>query len=266
MFQVNGISLHIEEHGSGKPVLLLHGWPDSSYLWRNQIPFLVANGFRVIAPDLRGFGHSDRPEGVAAYSLRNAVADVVGVLDALGIDTADIVAHDWGAAVAWLTATAHSSRVRRLVVLSVPHPLASPTLRQREMAWYQLFFQFEGITEAWLQRDNWALFREILRGNGDVELYISDLSRPGALKASLNWYRANLAPHMPEPPSKLPPVEAPTLGIWSSNDHYLDGERMKMSGQFVKGQWRYEQIYHASHWIPLDAYDRLNQLLIEWLG
>ena len=156
MFQVNGIFLHVEEHGSGKPVLLLHGWPDSSYLWRNQIPFLVANGFRAIAPDQRSFGCSDRPEGVAAYSLQNAVADLVGILDALGIDAADIVAHDWGASVAWLTATAHPNRVRRLVVLSVPHPLAPHTLRQREMAWYQLFFQFERIAEAWLQHDNWA--------------------------------------------------------------------------------------------------------------
>ena len=151
MFQPNGISLHVEDHGSGKPVVLLHGWPDSSYLWRNQIPFLVANGFRAIAPDQRGFGRSDRPDGVAAYSLQNAVADLVGTLDALGLDAADIVAHDWGAPVAWLTATAHPNRVRRLVVLSVPHPLAPYTLRQREMAWYTLFFQFEGIAEAWLQ-------------------------------------------------------------------------------------------------------------------
>jgi pimeloyl-ACP methyl ester carboxylesterase len=266
VLQVNGISLHVEDHSSGKPALLLHGWPDSSYLWRNQIPFLVANGFRVIAPDLRGFGRSDRPEGVAAYSLQNAVSDVIGILDALGIDAADVVAHDWGAAVAWLTATAHPNRVRKLVVLSVAHPLAPRSLRQREMGWYQLFFQFEGIAEAWLQHDNWALFREMLRGNGDVDRYISDLSRPDALKASLNWYRANLAPHLPELPPKLPPLEAPTLGIWSSNDHYLDGERMKMSGQFVRGPWRYEQIDNASHWIPLDAPDRLNQLLIEWLG
>jgi pimeloyl-ACP methyl ester carboxylesterase len=261
----DGVSLHVEDYGGGKPVLLLHGWPDSSYLWRNQIPFLVANGFRAIAPDQRGFGRSDRPEGVAAYSLQNAVADVVGVLDALGIDAADIVAHDWGAAVAWLTATVHPNRVRRLVVLSVPHPLAPYTLRQREMAWYMLFFQFEGIAEAWLQRDDWALFREMLLGNGDIDRYISDLSRPDALKASLNWYRANLAPRLPGPPPRLPPVEAPTLGIWSSNDHYLDGERMKMSGQFVKARWRYEQINDASHWIPLDAPDRLNQFLIEWL-
>jgi epoxide hydrolase A/B len=80
--QVNGISVHVEDHGRGRPVLLLHGWPDSAYLWRNQIPFLVMNGFRAIAPDLRGFGRSERPEGVAAYSLQNAVGDVVGILEA----------------------------------------------------------------------------------------------------------------------------------------------------------------------------------------
>jgi pimeloyl-ACP methyl ester carboxylesterase len=128
-----------------------------------------------------------------------------------------------------------------------------------------LFFQFEGIAEAWLQHDDWALFREMLRGNGDVDRYISDLSRPGALTASLNWYRANLAPRAPGWSPQLPPVEAPTLGIWSTNDHYLDGERMKMSDRFVKGPWRYEQIDGASHWIPLEASDQLNQLLIDWL-
>jgi pimeloyl-ACP methyl ester carboxylesterase len=266
VLQVNGISFYVEDEGRGRPVLLLHGWPDSVYLWRNQIPFLVKNGFRAIAPDLRGLGRSDRPEDVTTYSLQNAVDDAVGILDAFGIEVADIVGHDWGAAVAWFIAMAHPDRVRKLVVLSVPHPLAPRTLRQREMAWYQLFFQFEGIAEAWLQHDDWALFRELTRGDGDVDRYISDLSRPGALTASLNWYRANLAPRMPGPPPNLRPVEAPTLGIWSTNDYYLDGERMKMSGHFVKGPWRYEQIEGASHWIPLDAPDRLNQLLIEWLG
>ena len=160
----------------------------------------------------------------------------------------------------WFTATVHPDRVHKLVVLSVPHPLAPRTLRQREMAWYQLFFQFEGIAETWLQHDDWALLRELLRRKGDVDRYISDLSRPDALTASLNWYRVNLAPRMPGSPPKLPPVEAPTLGIWPT------GERMKASGRFVKGPWRYEQIDGASHWIPLDASDRLNQLLIDWLG
>jgi pimeloyl-ACP methyl ester carboxylesterase len=130
MVQVSGISLHVEDHGSGKPVLLLHGWPDSAYLWRNQIPFLVNNGFHAIAPDLRGFGRSDRPEGVPAYSLQNVVGDVVGILDGLGIGPADIVGHDWGAAVAWFLAAMYPNRVHKLVILSVPHPLAPRTLRQ----------------------------------------------------------------------------------------------------------------------------------------
>jgi len=264
--EVNDVTLYVEEHGSGTPVLLLHGWPDSAYLWRHQIPVLVANGFRAIAPDLRGLGRSDRPDDVGAYSLHNAVGDVVGILDGLGIEAAHIVGHDWGAAIAWLSAALRPERVLKLVVLSVPHPGAPQTLRQREMAWYQLFFQFEGVAEAWLRRDDWALLREMLRSNGDVDRYVADLSRPGALAASLRWYRANLAPRMPAPFPELPRIKAPTLGIWSTNDHYLDGERMKASRGFVDGPWRYEQIEGASHWIPLDTPDRLNRLLVEWLS
>jgi pimeloyl-ACP methyl ester carboxylesterase len=263
--QVNGISMYVEEHGSGKPVLLLHGWPDSANLWRHQVPFLVANGFRVLTPDLRGFGRSDRPADVNAYAVRNSVSDAVALLDAYGVDAAYVVGHDWGAAVAWTIAALHPERVRKLVAVSVPHPLSPVTLRQREMAWYQLFFQFSGIAEASLQYNDWALFRELLRDNGDINRYVVELARENALTASLNWYRANLAPHAPGPPASLPPVQAATLGIWSTNDHYIDGERMKMSERFVKGSWRYEQIEGASHWIPLDAPARLNQLISGWL-
>jgi pimeloyl-ACP methyl ester carboxylesterase len=263
--EVNGISLHVEDHGSGTPVVLLHGWPDSSHLWRHQITFLTSNGFRVIAPDLRGFGRSDKPQEVAAYAFANPVADIVGMLDALGLSRAHLVGHDWGAFIAWMTAILHPDRVERLVVLSVPHPLAPRTLRQREMAWYQLFFQFEGVAEAWLQHDEWALLRDFLRGDGDVDRYIEDLSRPGALTASLNWYRANLAPRPPGRAPDLPAVQAPTLAIWSTNDHYLDGARLEASASFVDANWRYERIEGVSHWIPLDVPDRLNELLLEWL-
>ena len=263
--EANGISLYVEDHGQGVPVLLIHGWPDSARLWRHQIPHLVANGFRVITPDLRGFGRSDRPGEVAAYALRNAVADMTAILDQAGIEAAHVVGHDWGAAVAWLTAMFSPDRVRTLTVISVPHPLAARTLRQYEMAWYQLFFQFTGIAEATLQHDDWAWLRTFSRGDGDQDQWIADLSRPGALTASLNWYRANLAPRMPGPPAKLPPVTAPTLAIWSAGDHYLDGERVRNSAALVQGPWRYEEIPDASHWVPLDAPDRLNKLLLEWL-
>jgi pimeloyl-ACP methyl ester carboxylesterase len=265
IIEVNGVSLHVEDYGNGTPVLLLHGWPDSSYVWRNQIPFLTGHGFRAIAPDLRGFGRSSRPVEVTDYALSKSVGDVTGLLDALGVESAHLVGHDWGAAVAWSVAMSHPDRVQKLVVVSVGHPSAPWSLRQNEMAWYQLFFQFEGIAEATLSYDDWAWLRRFLRGAGDQERYEQDLSRPGALTASLNWYRANLAPKMPGPSPELPPVRVPTLGIWSTNDHYLDGERMEKSGAYVKAPWRYEVIEGASHWIPLDTPDWLNALLLDWL-
>jgi pimeloyl-ACP methyl ester carboxylesterase len=157
-------------------------------------------------------------------------------------------------------------RVRSLAALSVPHPASPNTIRQREMAWYQLFFQFEEVAEATLRYENWAELRALTPGYKDIDRAIADLSRPGALTASLNLYRANLAPRMPGPPREFPPVTAPTMGVWSDGDRYLDGARMRASGDLVKGPWRYEEIAGASHWIPLDAPEELGALLVDWLS
>jgi len=262
----NGVELYVEEHGDGDPVLLLHGWPDSSALWRNQVGPLASHGFRAVTPDMRGFGQSSRPAEVASYKLAAAVADVGAILDALGIAKAHVVGHDWGAAVAWLTAIYLPDRVRTLTALSVPHPAVPPTLRQREMAWYQLLFQFEDVAEATLAHDDWALLREWAAGYKDMDRAIADLSRPGALTASLNWYRANLAPRPPRPAPELPPLTAPTLAIWSDGDRYLDGARVRASGAYVKGPWRYEEVAGATHWIPLDAPDQLSEWLLGWFA
>jgi pimeloyl-ACP methyl ester carboxylesterase len=266
----SGVELNVEVHGDGDPVLLLHGWPDDAGLWRGQVPALTGAGFRVITSDLRGFGRSGRPAGKDAYKLANSVADVAAVLDACadasGKNTVHVVGHDWGAAVAWLTAMYLPDRVRTLTVLSVPHLAAPDTVRQREMAWYQLFFQFEGVAEATLEYDDWAALRELAPGYRDIGRAIANLSRPGALTASMNWYRANVAPRRPGPRPQLPPVLAPTLGIWSDGDRYLDGARMRASGDLVAGPWRYEEIKGATHWIPLDAPAELNALLLDWLS
>jgi pimeloyl-ACP methyl ester carboxylesterase len=258
-----------EGGGDGLPLLLIHGFPDSSGLWRHVVPQLTAAGHRVVAPDLRGFGESDKPTAVEEYAIGRSVADMVAVLDALGIGRAGVVGHDWGAVVAWaLTATA-PERVARLAALSVGHPGRSGQRRveDREKSWYMLLFQFEGIAEELLSRDDWALMREWLRGDGDIDRYVADLSRPGALTAALNWYRANTHPSRElrgRPP--VPPVTVPTLAVWSSGDHYLREEPMRESAAHVTAEFRYERVEGASHWIPLDAPDALGRLLVEFFA
>jgi pimeloyl-ACP methyl ester carboxylesterase len=264
----DGLSLAVQDEGEGSPVLLIHGFPDSHRLWRHQVPALVAAGKRVIAPDLRGLGDSEKPEEVADYGVRHSIADMLAVLDALGVERAQVVGHDWGAAVAWGLAAFAPERVERLAALSVGHPraLAEPTIEQREKSWYMLLFQFADVAETMLQGDDWRLLREWLRGNGDLEHYIADLSRPGALTAGLNWYRANAAPaRQQRRRSGFPPVTVPTLGIWSSGDDYLTEGPMASSGEHVEAEWRYERIEGASHWMQLDAPERLNEVLLGFL-
>lgn len=266
--EVNGIGLNVLDQGEGPAVVLLHGFPDSMHLWRHQIPALTAAGLRVIAPDLRGFGESDAPEEVEAYALATVLADVVALLDALGVDRARVVGHDWGAAVAWGMATLQAARVERLVAMSVGHPanfLSTP--EQRRLSWYMLLFQFPE-TEELLTRDDWRLFREAFEEGGDMDRYLEDLARPGRLTAALNWYRANISAESFAGSGlfSLPAVEAPTMGIWSSGDSALTEEQMERSGEHVSGPWRYERIDDASHWMSVDAPDRVSELLVDFLA
>jgi pimeloyl-ACP methyl ester carboxylesterase len=265
----DGVTLAVFDGGAGPPVLLLHGFPDSSHVWRYQVPALVAAGMRVIAPDLRGFGESDKPESVEDYAITRSVADMVAVLDEVGIDRAHVVGHDWGAGLGWSLAAFVPERVDRLVVMSVGHPntLWNQTIEQREKAWYQLLFQFTGVAEELLTRDNWKLFREWSRGDGDLERYLADLSRPGALTAGLNWYRASAGPRLElGRRGPFPSVSVPTLGLWSSRDHYVTEDGMLRSAEHVTSSWSYERIENASHWLQLDAAERVNDLLVEFLA
>ncbi len=157
--EVNGVGIEYEVTGEGRPVVLLHGFPDSSRLWRHQVPALAGAGFQVIVPDLRGYGRSGKPEAVEAYSLLLLAGDVMAILADLEIATAHVVGHDWGAALAWGLASLAPSSVDHLVALSVGHPVTfRRTPEQREKSWYMLLFQFPGIAERWLTQDNWANF------------------------------------------------------------------------------------------------------------
>ena len=270
LIEANGLQFYVRDEGSGTPVILLHGFPDTGDLWRKQVPALVQQGFRAIVPDMRGRGRSSKPDAVSDYRLSSIVRDVTGILDALRIERAHVVGHDWGAGVAWLVAALAPERVDRLVAISVgaPGAAARPTLEAFQKGWYRLLFLFEGVAEDVIQRDDWYLFRLFLAGAQDTDAYVKTLSEPGALTPALNWYRANLpvqALFGRTGGPQLPMVKADTLGIWSAGDLYLTEEAMTRSEQRVQGRWRYEQV-GGSHWVPLDEPDRLNRLLLEFLS
>jgi pimeloyl-ACP methyl ester carboxylesterase len=264
---VNGTGIEVGVVGEGRPVVLLHGFPDSSRLWRHQIPALAGAGFQVIAPDLRGYGGSDQPSEIAAYSILFLAGDVVGVLDHLGVERAHIVGHDWGAALAWAFASVMPDRVDHLVTLSVGHPAAfvAAGMEQREKSWYMLLFQYPDIAEQWLSADGWANFREWCH-HPDADAVIADLERNGSLTPALNYYRANIPPESyVAPPLELPAVQAPTMGVWSSDDFALIEAQMTRSAAFVDAPWRYERIDGADHWMQLEAPDEVNRLLLDFL-
>jgi len=253
----------------GPLVFLLHGFPQSSFEWRHQLPVLAAMGFRAVAPDQRGYSPGARPEGVEAYATANMVADVAGMADALDRETFHVVGHDWGAAIAWFTGLTYPDRVESLVPMSVPHPfafgqaLANPEGEQAQMSGYMEFFRSEGAEEAFLANDA-ATLRGIYGGAGltteEADMYVDLLSQPGALTGALNWYRAM---DLQGGGSPMTPIAMPTMYIWSTNDVALGREGAEATGNFVEGPYRFEILEGVSHWVPEEAADRVNQLLRE---
>jgi len=265
---LDDVTLEVEDTGTGSPVLLLHGWPDAANVWRHQVMALAADDYRVLAPNLRGFGGSSRPAEVEAYVAPRMVGDVVGLLDHLSIERAHLVGHDWGAAISWMTAALVPDRVASVTALSVGHPAAfrSAGWRQREKSWYMLLFQFPGVAEQWLSADGFRNLRQWSR-HPDIDPVVERLAEPGALAASLNLYRAILPPAwLVEPPLELPPVQAPAMGIWSSGDLALTEEAMTGSAAQVAGPWRYERLDGVGHWLQLEAPEVVNALLLDFLG
>src|SRR6266496_465326 len=185
MVRSGDLRVNVATAGDGPPVVLLHGFPDSWRLWRHQIDALAASGHRVIAPDLRGFGESDRPSGVAAYPIDLLIGDVVSVYADAGVERAALVGHDWGAALAWQIAMRRPDLVDRLAVLSVGHfgAMAGAGLAQRRLSWYMLWFQFPGVAEEVFPRHDWRFYREWASGGvptGDAFLTEAQMRESGA--------------------------------------------------------------------------------------
>ncbi len=263
---VNGLQFPYYDYGEGPAVLLIHGFPDSKYLWRHQIAPIADSGFRVIAPDLRGYGDAPKPERVEDYALPLVLQDLIGLLDVLDIDRAHIVGHDWGGTVAWLLAGNHPDRSITVTGMTVGAPGAPGrrALPQLEKFWYIFFFQNEGVAEEWLSRDNWQGLREWSREAGDIDRQIAELSKPGALTAGLNWYRANFPPSALIRTSNPPRIKVPALGIAAENDAFLLEEHVKNSDAMIDGPWEYHLIEDASHWLMLDHAEEISTLLIDF--
>ncbi len=276
----NGVRLHTVIAGppDGEPVILLHGFPEFWYGWRRQIPALAAAGWRVYAPDQRGYNLSEKPRGVGAYTLPTLAADVIGLIDHIGAERVRLVGHDWGALVAWWVALRHPQRLHRLAILNVPHPavmsryLRSLDAEQVRRSWYVFFFQLPLLPEALFRAGGWAGGLRALTGSArpdtftaeDLERYRTAWAQPGAITAMINWYRAaaRIPAHTLEGGTR---VRVPTRVIWGRHDVALS-HRMAQASVDLCDEGDLHLIDEATHWVQHDAPERVNALLLDWLG
>lgn len=249
----------------GDPVLLLHGFPETSLSWLEVAPRLADAGFRVLAFDQRGYSPGARPTDVEAYATDLLAGDVLGVADALGLATFHLVGHDWGSAVAWVVAARHPERVRTLTAVSLPHLAAyNAALRtdpeQQEKAAYIGLFREPGKAEDLLLADGarrlTAMYGETVPV-GLVVRYVAHLAEPGAMTAALSWYRA-MGASLGETPS----VQVPTTFVWGADDMAIGRVPAEACGDHVDADYRFIELAGVGHWIPEQAPDSLAEAII----
>jgi pimeloyl-ACP methyl ester carboxylesterase len=274
--QTNGIRLHVIEAGPrlGVPVILLHGFPEFWYGWRNQIPALAQAGYRVIVPDQRGYNLSDKPVGIRSYRLSELAADILGLIDAYEYDKVNLAGHDWGAMVAWSLALGQPERLHRLGIMNGPHPAVLAkfwlnSLEQIKRSWYVLFFQLPLLPENSLRADHFRGLARAMRGSGrmhtftneHMKKYLEAWSRPGALTAMLNWYRALPLNH-PLLTGKLR-TSVPTLILWGLKDKALSHRLARPSVDYCD-DGKLILFPDDTHWVQHESAEEVNRWLIEF--
>jgi epoxide hydrolase 4 len=275
ILKANGLDFACDVAGEGDDVALcLHGFPESRFSWRHQLPFLAAQGWRAVAPDLRGYGQSSRPQGKAAYHIDHLVDDVVGMFDALKPRRKLLVAHDWGAVIGWVVAMRRAVDLDGLIIMNVPHPTVFGQLikhywPQRRKSWYVAFFQIPALPE-FLLRQNRAqgianAFLNMAVDKGQfppdvLEVYRRNALIPGALTAMINYYRANLG-ILDE---KAAPIAVPTLMLWGEEDTALDVKLTEGYGPHVR-DFTLVRFPGVSHWVQQEAPGPVNAAMLAWL-
>lgn len=274
--EANGMRFSARAAGpaNGRPVLLLHGFPQSSLSWQPVMRILSAAGYRTVAPDQRGYSAGARPGDVSAYRVSQLVADVLAIADTMQMGRFDLVGHDWGGMVAWVTAARHPGPVRSLSVVSTPHPgalaaaLSAGDPDQTARSAYVHVFRRPAEPERLLlgQDGEGEGLRSMFTATGLDESqageYVSLMQAPGAMTAALNWYRAM----DPAEVEGLPPVVVPTLYVWSNGDAALGRRAAEATAEFVAGRYQFVALDGVSHWIPEEVPDELGRLLLGHLG
>ncbi len=271
------IRLHTALAGpeNGRPLIFLHGFPEFWYGWRKQIDFFAKQGFRVIVPDQRGYNLSERPAGIENYRVDLLAADVVHLMDALHIRKAVVVGHDWGAAVNWALSSMYPDRIEKSVIINVPHPVImretlESSLDQLQKSWYMFFFQIPRIPERLMSLDDWSYFTAALKSGSinstftdeDMSQYRRAWSRPGAMTAMLNWYRAALQ-HPFDLRDKR--VVVPLLIIWGSRDAVLGKEMVEPSLRYAD-LGRIVFFDENTHWVHHEAPERVNTAILNFVN
>jgi pimeloyl-ACP methyl ester carboxylesterase len=258
----------------GRRVLLLHGFPQTSWAWRDELWALGSAGYRAIAPDQRGYSRGARPPEVGDYATDHLVGDVLALADSMDMATFDLVGHDWGGMLAWLTAARHPDRVRSLGVVSTPHPLAlqhavrdGDAAQAASAASMDAFCVPEVPERLLLGTDgSGGGLATVLAESGlddeDTKVYVAALVEPGVLTAALNWYRAMNGAAL----VGLEPVAVPTLYVWSTGDGAFGRTAAERTASCVRGPYTFEVLENVSHWIPEMAPAELSELLLRHLA
>jgi pimeloyl-ACP methyl ester carboxylesterase len=279
---VGEVRLHYAECGAGDDlVILLHGFPEFWYSWRHQLPVL-GKRYHVVAPDMRGFNLSDKPARKSDYVIEKLVGDVLGLIKHFGKSQAAIVAHDWGAGVAWALAQRHPETVSKLAALQVPPPAAwrdNMTFAQFRRSWYMFFFQLPFLPERWAAAKNFSRVGKMYRetsfrpdafSDEDIEIYKEALRQPGALTSSLNYYRANVLRSLLRRGVETPSegdgrIRVPTLFIYGELDVAVIPATVQKMEKYFDAPYYEHRIAGSGHWIQSEAREEVNDVLIKFL-
>lgn len=260
----SGVNLHVVVDGAGPTVLLLHGFPDTHHLWRHVAPQLVASGFRVVMFDQRGYGQSDAPAAVTAYTIDKIAFDAIEVLNSLGAtEKIRLVGHDWGAFIGWYLCMNYPEHFGRFVAISVGHPLAYRNAGPAQWlkGWYVIMFQIPGLAEWLFSANNFRALRKLSSEPEDQTSRVRAFTPKGRLTAALNWYRANFSQFGT---ASFDFNTVPTLGIYSTDDVALTEKQMVDSENYMKAEWKYVRIENSTHWIPLEQPEKLSSEIVDW--